>query len=131
MSRATPINEMADAITKQISEWTQDVADVTKQAVVETTIEAVQELRRNSPRRVGGGRYANSWDEKTVSENRFKVNKIVYNKKYYRLTHLLEKGHANARGGGRTPAHPHIGLAEQRAMELLEEKMRQYIHDVS
>ena len=133
MSRtsAVPINEMANAISKQISEWTQEIADVTKQAVVETSIEAVRELRQTSPRRVGGGRYANDWDRKVTSENRFKLNQIIYNKKHYRLTHLLEYGHANARGGGRTPAHPHIGQVEAHSMEMLEAKLRRYINDVS
>ena len=38
---------------------------------------------------------------------------IVYNKKHYRLTHLLEYGHAIARGTGRTPAKPHIKAVDE------------------
>ena len=125
---AIPIDRMASEIAKALNEWSQDVADATKKAVVETTAEAVLELKRNSPR--DSGAYARDWDRKTLETSRYGIRNVVYNKKHYRLTHLLEHGHANARGGGRTPAYPHIGIAEARAMEMLQEKTERYIHDV-
>lgn len=127
-----PIDKMASEIAKAMNEWSQDIADATIKAVAETTAETVLELKRTSPRREGpnGGAYAKDWTRSALEKSRYGLVNVVHNKGHYRLTHLLEKGHANARGGGRTPAHPHIGLAEAHALDMLEEKMRQYINDV-
>lgn len=126
------VDEVASTIVKMLSEWSQDVADATKRAATEAAQDTVKELRDTSPRREStGGAYANSWSHKKTSEDRYGVHEVVYNKKHYRLTHLLEYGHANARGGGRTPAHPHIAKAEGNAIETFEEKTRRYINDIS
>ena len=128
ITSAIPIDKMAKEIVNAMSEYSQDVAEASRKAVAEATAEAVLDLKRNSPKDTG--RYAKSWKYSAVQETKTVFRNVVHNAKYYRLTHLLEHGHANARGGGRTPAYPHIGLAEQKAIENLEEKMRQYINDV-
>lgn len=128
ITSAIPIDKMAKEIVNAMSEYSQDVAEASRKAVAEATAEAVLDLKRNSPKDTG--RYAKSWKYSAVQETKTVFRNVVHNAKYYRLTHLLERGHANARGGGRTPAYPHIGLAEQKAIENLEEKMRQYINDV-
>ena len=126
------VDEVASTIVKMLSDWSQDVADATKRAATEAAQDTVKELQDTSPRREStGGAYAKSWSHKKTAEDRYGVQEVVYNKKYYRLTHLLEYGHANARGGGRTPAHPHIARAEGNAIETFEEKTRQYINDIS
>lgn len=122
-----PLDKMAATIVQSLNEWSQDLADITKEAVKEVSAEAVRELKVNSPKRFGD--YAKDWTSTTLSNSRYGLTNVVHNRHHYRLTHLLENGHANARGGGRTPSHPHIGLAEARAMELLEEKVRQGIND--
>lgn len=129
---AIPIERMANEITKMMTEYSDDVAEAMRKAVSETSAEAVLDLKRNSPKRKGpkGGAYARSWKYDAIEETRTKWRNVVHNVKHYRLTHLLERGHANARGGGRTPAYPHIGLAEAKAIDNLAEKMRQYINDV-
>ena len=126
-----PIDRMANEIAQTISEYSEDVSDAMRKAVAESSAEAVLDLKRNSQKRVkNGGAYAKSWKYSAIQQTRTVFKNVVHNAKHYRLTHLLEHGHANARGGGRTPAYPHIGLAEQKAIEKLEEKMRQYINDV-
>lgn len=127
-----PLDKMASEIAKTLSDWSQDIADAMKAAVVEASAEAVRDLKHNSPRRPPpvGGAYARDWTRSPLERSRYGLKYVVHNKHHYRLTHLLEDGHANARGGGRTPAHPHIGLAEARAQDYLEEKARQYINDV-
>lgn len=129
---AIPIDRMANEIAKTMAEYSEDVGEAVRKATIEASAEAVLDLKRNSPKRKGpkGGAYARSWKNTAIEETRTKWRFIVHNERHYRLTHLLERGHANARGGGRTPAYPHIGQAEARAMDNLAEKMRQYINDV-
>ena len=129
MAKKASIDEMAKVISKELSAWSQDVTDAVKAAATETAKETVKELRVTSPQRTGG--YAKSWTHKKTEEDRFGINEVVYNRKYYRLTHLLEYGHANARGGGRTPAYPHIGQAEDNAIRMFEEKTRRNIDDIN
>lgn len=53
-------------------------------------------------------------------------SKAAYNKKYYRLTHLLEFGHAT-RNGGRTKAIPHIRPTEDKYREKFVEELERKI----
>lgn len=98
--------------------------DVVK-AVEETAKETVDELNATSPRRPGGGKYAKSWAKKRDRQTRGKWynSMIVYAKApSYRLTHLLEFGHAK-RNGGRVDAIPHIRKAEENAETRLWAKL--------
>lgn len=47
---------------------------------------------------------------------------MTYNAKHYRLTHLLEFGHAK-QNGGRTRAFPHIAEVNDWAQEEVEKRM--------
>lgn len=105
-------------LEKEISPLLDAYADETKKAVHEEVIsaakKAVAELQSTSPKRTGF--YARHWtyDE----ENAIYVT--VYNKRDYRLTHLLENGHINS-NGTRTKAIVHIEpVADMIESELQE-----------
>ena len=83
--------------------------------------EAVKDLKANSPKLTG--KYAKSWTVKKVSESSHGLDVVVHNKKYYRLTHLLEHGHAK-RGGGRVDAIVHIKPVEERVTRDLENEIK-------
>ncbi len=64
------------------------------------------------------GKYAKSWASKKTKETSDSIQYTVHSKNRYRLTHLLENGHAK-RGGGRVRAIPHIAPAESKGAEQL------------
>ena len=72
---------------------------------------AVQELRRTSPRKTGA--YAKSWTYKSTlyPATGFATTTVYARAPHYRLTHLLENGHAK-RGGGRVSGRTHIAPVE-------------------
>lgn len=119
---------MAD-LTEQISNLLENYTDEINEQVGILADEIADELKKdvvqNSP--VRSGAYKKSWaikKEKKLGQ----VTVTLYNRKHYRLTHLLEKGHA-LRGGGRTRAIPHILPAEQRAVESFEKGVEEIIEN--
>ena len=103
-------------MTKILDEYSQGVQDVTNKSIKKVARETAKRLKNTSPKR--GGEYARDWAVKNLSVHGNIVNLVVYNRKHYQLTHLLENGHVirNKKGAyGRAPAHPHIGPAEEAA----------------
>lgn len=98
--------------------------------------ETVDELKATSPKRTGA--YARSWAYKMMKgglkrSEKYNNKLVVYNKKYYRIVHLLEKEHAK-RGGGRyypdqashgSTVHvkPAQDKAEKTAFERIKDKL--------
>ena len=116
-----------DGLTAAIEEALQSYSRVTQEAmrhaVDDTARDTVERLRETSPKQTGA--YAKSWAEKETGKKRAGTyQKTVYNRApNYRLTHLLEKGHAKV-NGGRVPAQPHIAPAEEAAIEQFERELR-------
>lgn len=110
MSKKVTVDQLAGAIMKELDAFVGHTEETCEKAVVSTAEEAVQKLRSAHP--AGSERYG-SWKDYnrswTIQKDIKKARKsaIVHNKEHYRLTHLLEKGHA-LRQGGRTKAFPHI-----------------------
>lgn len=126
------IDELANVITDYLENFKDVTEEACKDGVLETADEAVKELRSAHP--AGSGEY-NSWDKynkgwsKRVQSMKTKqqgVLAVVYNKDHYRLTHLLEKGHAKV-NGGRTRAFPHIAPVEQKCEENLVRNIKKNI----
>ena len=73
------------------------------------------------------GSYSKSWSVRNGKKAKEIYSKVAYNREHYRLTHLLEFGHAN-RDGSRTKPIPHIRKTEDKYREKfiqeLEEKIR-------
>ena len=108
-----------------ILEQFKDATEITlKDAVDASTKEIVAELRETSPKQPNGGDYAKSWTRSgNVMKGRPGYARICYVKSpHYRLTHLLEYGHALWQGGRAKP-HPHIAKAEQAGIESFERKL--------
>lgn len=124
------IDQLSIAVMAELKAYAKVTHEQVEKAVVETAKETVNELKITSP--VGStGDYSKSWKYKRDKEakGRKRYNMIVYSKKPdYRLTHLLEFGHAK-RNGGRTKAFPHIKSAEETAIKRLENKILRGIEE--
>lgn len=130
------VDKLSIAVMSELRLYEDATVDIVEQAVMETAKETVNELRVTSP--VGNsGDYAESWTYKRDKEaqGRNRYNMIVYSKKpNYRLTHLLEYGHALRRGGrqiGQVKAFPHIKDAEIHAGKRLENKIIRGIEEAT
>lgn len=121
---AIKIDKLSDEIMKGLMEYKDLVADDVKSIVKKVGNDTKNEIKNNAPKRTGA--YKKSWSVKITKENSNALTVTVHSKNRYRLTHLLEKGHAK-RGGGRTKAIPHIGPAEEKAIKELYDEISRKI----
>ena len=105
------IDQLAAEIAKGLAEYSQDVVEKVNVSSEKVGKAAVKRLKQTSPKRYGN--YAKSWAMKTEKAIGQPYTRIIHAKApHYRLTHLLEYGHAK-RGGGRVEGKPHIRPAEE------------------
>lgn len=105
----TELNQLHNEIMRHLERYSQSVQDEIEVASKEEAQALVKELKADSPKMTGS--YKKGWRLKKTGKNKY----TVYNKTDYRLTHLLEHGHAK-RNGGRVEAKVHIRPAEERAV---------------
>lgn len=112
------LNEsLAIQLNKILDEYADKLDDTIEKEITDVAKETAKDLKSSSPKRTGA--YARDW---AVKKTKSKYGKIVYNRKHYQLTHLLNNGHVvrNKYGTyGRVNGDNHIGEAEQRAIEKL------------
>ena len=119
------IDQFPGAVMAQLEEYVSMASDEVKEAVRTVSEDVKAEIQSRAP--VKTGKYKASWTVTKVSETHQSLVNTVHSAKHYRLTHLLENGHAK-RGGGRVAGRPHIAPAEQAGNEKLvktiEQKLR-------
>lgn len=119
---AIKADQLAQEIVKILDDYRDTTVDKMKEAVDKAAKQAVNELKTSSPKRTGA--YAKDWAaKKDRKANKWAYGKVVYNKKHYRLTHLLEKGHRKV-NGGMVAARPHIAKVEEKAINTLVEGIK-------
>lgn len=122
---AINVDKLAVEVMRNLEIYQGNTTENVVQAVEETAEETVAELNETSPKSPGGGDYAESWKSKRDNKMRgkWRMSMVVYSKDPdYRLTHLLEFGHAKV-NGGRVKALPHIRKAEDNALVRLHAKL--------
>lgn len=121
MGKNVDVSGLYDAIETELAKYSQEVADQIKKDVQEVAKECLEEIKQKSPKRTG--KYRRGWRTEVVFESNEDLRIVIYNKTSWKLTHLLELGHAKV-NGGRVEGRPHIGPAEQRAKKSLLEKAK-------
>lgn len=112
------VNNLANEITRALRQYTNEVKEKVDEAGKEVSEDGIRKLESTSPKKTG--KYAKSWRLKKVGTKWVTYNKI------YRLTHLLEKGHAKV-NGGRVPAKVHIAPVEQDMIAEYRQKVEEAI----
>lgn len=107
---------------KVLDTFSKELQEKVDAAVDKASKDTVKRLKQTSPK--DSGDYAKSWSRKKIAGGF-----VVYAAApHYRLTHLLEHGHAvsNQFGslGKRAPAYPHIKPAEQEGIREFEELLK-------
>lgn len=119
------IDQLAAEIAKGLKDFSQEVVEMVDVSSEKISKEAVKQLKASSPKKYG--KYAKAWKIKTEGSFGQPKNRIVHVKKpHYRLTHLLEYGHA-LRSGGRAEAQPHIKPAEDMVIKEFQKEVREAI----
>lgn len=127
-----PVDGLAEAIQAELGAYTEEVTKDVKDAVDQVAKEVNETIREHVTFTERSGDYVKAFRTKKTYEDRNKKVDTWYVKDpEYRLTHLLENGHALPQGG-RADAFPHIKygqeLAERRMVELSEEAAKNAGH---
>lgn len=125
MAETIPINQLADAITHAVREYTEDVTAGINKEVEFTADKVLKEARMMAPKHTG--KYAKGFvkTNKSLPGNR---RFVIWNHKYYRLVHLLEFGHAKVKGG-RVAGKPHLIPAHQHNVDGMLSNIKQIIRN--
>ena len=114
-----------DAINEILEQYGDRASNALTEAIEEVAKEGKQKLKGFNSGRKTWEHYPKGWSVR-IKHNRLSTEGTVYNKGHYRLTHLLEFGHAT-RNGGRTQAFPHIAevndYVQAEVLKRLEEKL--------
>lgn len=113
--------KLTAAIAEELEKYAEVTGEEVKQIAKEVSADTVKEIKGSAPKRTK--KYSASWKSKKQYETSTKSGFVIYSKDHYRLTHLLEKGHAK-RNGGRVSAIPHLGPAEEKAVKEFERRLR-------
>lgn len=115
------IDRLAAAIAEELEAYKQDITEGLKREIREAAETCKNEIKQNAPKLTGD--YKKSWRLKEAYESEEDIRIVIHSQKEYRLTHLLEYGHAK-RDGGRVIGRAHIRPAEQHAEENLMKKVK-------
>lgn len=126
------VEELAAEVGKILDAYGEEVYKILDKAAKQTAKETNEEIKKNVEFRNRTGQYVRNfatkkWNTEAGTFRHHSTNYVWYVKApYYRLTHLLEHGHAT-RNGGRTQAYPHIAKGEEYAKKRLDDLLEELL----
>ena len=127
MSNSIGIDQLGDELDKELSLYGDKIITEIKKQAKKSMSQLVKDTRATAPVGHRSKHYRDSITSKKTSEDRRSVEYTWYVKgSDYRLSHLLEKGHAN-RDGGRTAGTHFIQNASSPILEEYVRKVEEII----
>ena len=119
-------DQLSDTILEILKDYGDEALEVQQRVAEEVANEGADELisTKATP---NDRKYHRGWNV-TVKKARLGVTATIHNKKYYRITHLLEKGHVLRRGGrqiGEVQAFEHISPVEKKVVKEYEDRLKE------
>lgn len=120
------IDNLAEAINEEVAKYGKAIKEETKKLIRDAGKRALEETKARAPVRTGDYQKSirvtyNQKEAGVISTGESAGYALIYAQApHYRLTHLLENGHA-LRQGGRARAFPHWSYGEQAAEETLDQ----------
>lgn len=118
-------DRLVGAIVDAVQSYTEAVGEAIAAEVKDTADAVLKEAKRDSPIRTGS--YKRGWvrqAQRAPGMSKY----TIWNKKHYRLVHLLEFGHAK-KGGGRVEGRPHLGPAYARHGATMPDRIKTIIRN--
>lgn len=123
------VADLANEIVTLMENYSQEVTDGVKKAAGIVAAEVNEEIKAHISFNQMTGNYVKAFRIKKSYEDKMNIGYVWYvTNNQYRLTHLLEKGHA-LRNGGRSKAFPHIIYGQALAEKRMEELSRKAVED--
>ena len=134
MSQKVTVDGMSEALENAFQKFGKVTTDDVGEAAKYAAKEALKTLRETKPYKSHTGDYKASFGSEVAYKDTYAYGmRIGARGPYYRLTHLLEKGHRLRGGSGKkTRSYPHIAPAQEAADKAFEEKIKELIgsHDI-
>lgn len=126
-----PVEHLATTISTTLNTYSQQIVEGVEKAAEETVKEMVKETKKRPKGRYSTGRYARAIASQVGENTIYARSRIWYVKApRYRLTHLINNGHA-VRGGGHYAGDKHVTKATDHAIERFETRVREVIENAS
>lgn len=124
---AIQIDELNDAIRNALEDYNEKIVDGLKKNTKKAMKDLVDNTKATAPVGNRSQHYRDNITSKTLSETQFGISKLWYVKgSDYRLSHLLNDGHA-LRNGGRYPGTNFIGTAVNRILPWYMKEIEEVI----
>lgn len=126
---AIPIDELNNAIRNALEDYNESIVTGLKKNTKKAMKDLVDNTKATAPVGNRSQHYKDNISSRTVSESQFGITKMWYVKgSDYRLSHLLNNGHA-LRDGGRYPGTNFIGKAVDNILPWYLEKIEEVIRN--